>query len=396
MAYNYIESTGVIIPDTSETLGVVVDEWRTALGQDLVVTNDQPQGVLIANEVEARDSVARNNAALANQINPDINGGIFLDGVGALTRSSRRPATRSVAYGARLGGVSGSIIPAGSRVSIGQGGTIFVVSVATTIPAGGFAYVDLLSEDYGPITAAAGAIDTILDGVIGWESVINLTAAQAGRLRESDASFRRRRRQTLARQGNATPAAVQSYLMDLESVLSHTFRENVENFTQVIDGITLKPHSIWVAVDGGSDAEIANALLYSKNGGSGWNGSVVYQATESTSGQTYNVQFDRAQVITVGVRVTVKSSTLDVTTIVRNALTQYANGELDGDPGFVTGQSIYPFELSGAINIVEPRIVVALIELSTNGGASWSSAQIPIAVNQVARLDTNNILVVQI
>ena len=51
---------------TPEVLAVV-NEWRTALGQDLVVTNDQPQGVMIALEVEGRDSVARNNAAIAQQ-----------------------------------------------------------------------------------------------------------------------------------------------------------------------------------------------------------------------------------------------------------------------------------------------------------------------------------------
>ena len=94
--YDYITSTGVIIPDTSDTLVTVVDEFRTGLGQDLVVTNDTPQGVMIAMEVEGRDSVARNNGALANQINPDIAGGVFLDAIGALTRSSRRPATRSI------------------------------------------------------------------------------------------------------------------------------------------------------------------------------------------------------------------------------------------------------------------------------------------------------------
>lgn len=396
MAYDYIDSTGVIIPDTSEILADVVDEWRTALGQDLVVTNDQPQGVMIALEVEGRDSVARNNAALANQINPDINGGIFLDAVASLTKGSRRPETRSIAYGARLGGVIGSIIPAASRVSVGPGGIVFLTALASTIGDTGFAYVDLVSEDYGPIAALAGSINTIVDGALGWETVINLTPAQPGRLLESDASFRRRRRETLAAQGSGTPAAVQSRLAGIESVLSHTFRENVENFTQVIDGITLKPHSIWVCVDGGSDEEVAQALLNSKGGGSGWNGDVSVQALEATSGQTYSVQFDRPDVIAPLVRVAAKFSNLDGVSIIKNALMQYASGELDGDAGFVVGQSVYPFELAGAINIVEPRIVVALIELSSDGGTTWSSNFIPVGVGEVARLSRENITVISV
>lgn len=394
--YDYITSTGVIIPDTSDTLATVVDEFRTGLGQDLVVTNDTPQGVMIAMEVEGRDSVARNNGALANQINPDIAGGVFLDAIGALTRSSRRPATRSIIYGARLGGVVGSIIPAGSRVRIGQEGSIFTVRTQTIIPAGGFAYADLVAVDYGPIAAAPSAVDTIVDGVLGWETVINLTAAQPGRLLESDSAYRRRRRQTLARQGNGTPAAVQSYLMDIENVLSHTFRENVEDITQVIDGVTLKPHSIWVCVDGGTNAEIANALLSSKGAGSGWNGAITITTVEPVSGQSYPVQFDRPSEIIVMARVSARFNNLDGQNIIKDALTQYAAGELDGDEGLVVGASVYPFELAGAINQVEPRIVVAGIELSTDLGGTWGSAIIPVTIQQVARLARDNIKVIPV
>lgn len=396
MAYDYIDSTGVIIPDTSEILAGVVDEWRTALGQDLVVTNDQPQGVMIALEVEGRDSVARNNGALANQINPDIAGGVFLDAIGALTRSSRRPATRSIIYGARLGGVVGSIIPPGSRVRIGSEGSIFTVMTQTIIAAGGFSYANLQAQDYGPIAAAPSAVDTIVDGVLGWETVVNLKAAQPGRLLESDSAYRRRRRQTLARQGNGTPAAVQSYLMDIENVLSHTFRENVEDITQVIDGVNLKPHSIWVCVDGGTNAEIANALLSSKGAGSGWNGAITVTTIEPVSGQSYPVQFDRPSEIIVMARVSARFNNLDGQNIIKNALMQYASGEIDGDAGFVVGQSVYPFELAGAINIVEPRIIVALIELSSDGGTTWSSNFIPIGVDEVARLARENITVISV
>lgn len=394
--YDYITSTGVIIPDTSDTLVTVVDEFRTGLGQDLVVTNDTPQGVMIAMEVEGRDSVARNNGALANQINPDIAGGVFLDAIGALTRSSRRPAMRSIIYGARLGGVVGSVIPPGSRVRIGSEGSIFTVMTQTIIADGGFSYANLQAQDYGPIAAAPSAVDTIVDGVLGWETVVNLKAAQPGRLLESDSAYRRRRRQTLARQGNGTPAAVQSYLMDIENVLSHTFRENVEYVTQVIDGVTLKPHSIWVCVDGGTNSEIANALLSSKGAGSGWNGGITVTAIEPVSGQSYPVQFDRPSEIIVMARVSARFNNLDGQSIIKDALTQYADGELDGDEGLVVGASVYPFELAGAINQVEPRIVVAGIELSTDLGGTWSSAIIPVTIQQVARLARDNIKVIPV
>ncbi|MBP3932282.1 MAG: hypothetical protein J6D44_00175, partial [Pseudomonas sp.] len=93
--YNYIVSTGVIVPDTASLRSEVEAEYKSVLGADLPVTPETPQGVLITAEVESRDGMVRNNAELANQINPDIAGGVWLDAIWALTRGKRRGATRS-------------------------------------------------------------------------------------------------------------------------------------------------------------------------------------------------------------------------------------------------------------------------------------------------------------
>lgn len=112
--YGFIVETGVIVPDTSDQLAQVQSEYRTAFGDDLDVSPETPQGVLIAAETESRDSVARNNAALANQINPNLAGGVFLDALWALTGGARFVATPSVIRGVELGGVPGAIIPEGA------------------------------------------------------------------------------------------------------------------------------------------------------------------------------------------------------------------------------------------------------------------------------------------
>ena len=70
MAYNYVNRTGVIVPDTSDIQSDVQDEYRSALGTDLDVSPQTPQGRLIAGETTSRTAVAVNNATLANQIKP--------------------------------------------------------------------------------------------------------------------------------------------------------------------------------------------------------------------------------------------------------------------------------------------------------------------------------------
>ena len=83
--YEYLTESGVIVPDTADTRNEVVSEWRNALGQDLITDDETPQGLLINAETIARQEVARNNANIANQINPDLAEGVFLDAIWALT-----------------------------------------------------------------------------------------------------------------------------------------------------------------------------------------------------------------------------------------------------------------------------------------------------------------------
>lgn len=114
-AYSYVVAQGVVVPDTADLLAQVQTEWRETLGEDLIVTPDTPQGVMIVAETLARDAVVRNNAALANQINPDLAGGVFLDAIWGLTGGQRLQATRSTIVAAVVAGVPGAVIPQGAR-----------------------------------------------------------------------------------------------------------------------------------------------------------------------------------------------------------------------------------------------------------------------------------------
>lgn len=383
--YQYITSTGVIVPDTSVIRDEVVSEWRAAFGQDLVVTSETPQGAMITIDVESRDGMVRNNAELANQINPDISGGVFLDAIWALTRGRRRSATRSVLNGVEFRGVPGTNIPSRSVAVVETTGARFLTSVDMVIGSSGVVTGQMVSEDTGPIAAPVGSLNQVASSVLGWEQVNNPVAATLGSDRESDIASRKRRRNTLALQSMSLSEAVFSRVADVDEVRSLSYRENYTKDPVVIDGVTLAPNSIWVCVDGGVETDIATALLNAKTGGTGWNGDVLISLIDPWSGQPYSVRFDRPEEISRLVRITIKQTTLDAQTIVPDAVMQYAEGELDGEDGLVIGEDLSPFEIAGAINEVEPRIFVRSVETSTDG-LSWSSAIIPANINQVFRI----------
>lgn len=392
--YGYIIPTGVVFPDTADLLGQVQQEWRDALGQDLVVTPDTPQGVLITVEALARDALVRNNADLANQINPNLAGGVFLDALWALTGGARVQATRSIVREVEVTGVPGAIIPQNSQARVGEAGDLFETTGSVTLDANGEGLATFRSVDYGPIGAAADALDTIVTPVLGWETVNNPTPAEPGASTESDEAARARRRVTLGAQGVALPAAVLAGVWGVADVTSVVFRENYTNAPVTIETVVLGPHSIYVCVDGGLDSEVAAALLAKKSLGCAWVGDTIVDVPDAASGQEYVVAFQRPDAVPIyaSVTVVVTGAGGDPSTIVRDAMVAYADGEQTGEAGLGIGQDVSAFELAGAISRVAPELYVTDLRIGTSPGV-LSSNPVAINITQRAQLIAGNIIV---
>lgn len=400
--YNYVISTGTVTTDTGVILTEVQDEYKSTFGQDLIVTPETPQGALIVSETLARVAVADNNAALANQINPNIAGGVFLDAILALTGVQRTPATPSTVL-ATVTGVPGTLIPAGSQASeTGSGNAnLFQTITSVTIPiSGSLDNVQFQSVVDGPIPAAANTLTQIVSDVLGWETVTNPAAATPGQDTQSDISARAFRRETLFSQGLSLAGSITSALYQVDGVTSLTFRENIANTTQVIDGITMVAHSIYVCVDGGVDDAVAKAIQSKKSAGSNYNNGASgnpksIPVTDPFSGQTINVLFDRPDEIEIIVQATVSATTSvqNPQAAVVKAILDYAAGLLDGEPGLTVGTSVSSFELAGACNREAPGIFVHNMEIKKVGG-SFSSAEIAINLWEIAQILEGSITVI--
>lgn len=367
--YQFIASTGVIIPDTSTLREQVENEFRDVFGQEIDLSPETPQGALVTMEVENRDAIARNNAELANQINPDIAGGIFLDAIWALMGGQRLSATHSFLTNVEFAGVPQTLIPKGSLAET-QAGDAFETTSVLIIGNDGVTKGDMRSVKTGPVGCGAGGLVRVASSVLGWETVNNPADAVLGRVAESDIRTRRRRRNTLAKNTVSVGEAITSALYDIEGVESLSYRENYTDADQVIDGVPLVKHSIYVCVDGGPREEIAVALLRTKTAGAAYNGSETVEVTEPSSGQVYNVKFDRPKEITVFCRVTVRKSPFDAQTLIPDAVEKWVAGETDTDDGLAVGHDVSPFEIAAAVNTAEPRLFVLKVELSTDG-VTW-------------------------
>lgn len=399
--YDYITEKGVIIPDAGEIQTEVENEYKATFGQDLVVTPNTPQGLLIASETQARIAVASNNAALANQINPNVAGGIFLDAILALTGSFRTPATHTRVT-ATIQGVEGTIIPAGSLASeTGTGdNNQFETLEIVTIPAGGsISDVVFQSVETGPIPCATGTLSVIVSDVLGWETLSASTAPDLGEVTQSDIAARTERLNTLASQGVSLAEAITSALFNVEGVTSLTFLENIASTTQVIDGVTMVSHSIYTCVNGGTNTDVANALVATKSAGAGYNnGPGVNQSVVVVvpfSGQNMTVLFDRPNVIQVYVRVTVTIiiPLQDPSNAIKTAITDYMAGNINNIQGVGVGDTVSPFELAGAITTVYPGVFVNLLEISLLPSSGFGSVELTFDKWELPSIPSGNISV---
>ena len=397
MSYQYIEKTGIIVADTSDILDEVGGEFKTAIGQDLIVTPDTPQGVLVTQETQARAAVQNNNAMLANQINPNYSTGVFLDAICAFLGLGRNGATYTLVEGVTISGVAGTPIPSGTLAST-EAGNQFETLSAVVIPSGGSVSVNFQAVESGPIPCGIGELRNIepSTAVIGFESVTNASAGIIGADEQTDISLRQLRNNTLAIQGTSTVEAICSALADVPGVQSFSFLENVAATTQTISGVSLAAHSIWACVQGGSDADIAFALFSNKSLGCGWNGSESVNVVDTISGQTYPVLFDRPSLISIAVIATLSqgSSAADLSVTAVQAMVDFTTGQISGEKGWAVGLNASPFDLGAAIVSENPGCRVRDIQIAIVPGLTYQNTEIDIGLSEQAILNMSYVTVV--
>jgi hypothetical protein len=383
-AYTYITPSGVVVPDTSATLATVQGWWTQAFGADLVTDPSTPQGVIIATEALALNAVINNNAALANQINPNIAGGIFLDAIMALTGTARNAQTPTTVTNCTITGVAGTVLPVGAQAQTAAG-DVFQLTTQTTIPSGGTITGTFQSMAYGPIPCADGALNEIVSSILGWETITNnqegspASATTLGTTTQSDQAARAFRNNTLAFQGLSLAEAITSALYAVPGVTSLSFRENFNDvpmgaLVSVTGGATLAG-TIWgmtTTTGSGTNGAVVigtDALLFAKSlqnlpainpwpvAAFSTTGNVTLSGLGTQSGG------DWTSTLTAGQTILVKNQT----TTTQNGLYACASGSWTQLTGYATGTVI--LGSNGGISMI-PNSVYACV----NGGLSTAVA----------------------
>lgn len=396
--YQYIETTGVVVPDTSKVKEQVQAEFKSALGQDLDISDSTPQGRLIEAETIARKRTIENMAMLANMFNKNQAFGIFLDSLASMFGIERVGATRTRVT-CTCTGTANTTIPANAQAK-DTNGNIYYLENEVVIGDGGTATGEFLAIEKGAIECQANTLNQIVTAVLGWEEVTNTSAGITGLDGESDNSLRQ---QFSVKQysGDGQAENVQNKVLQVEDVIDCLVLENETNASKTVKGIVIAtPHSIYICVDGGNDTAVAQAIYQSKSGGCSYGADSTNTPIPanliSTSVNNTTVKFARPTTKAIEVKVTLASgqATNDMKAKVKQAITQYVGGNIEQVEGLRIGTSVSPFEIASAITIQIPEIYISQVEIRVkNSGDSYATSTISVNANEKATIDEGDITV---
>lgn len=391
-SFEYDILTGVITPDTSDLYDETVTDYKNSLGDNLDISPETPQGRLIEAETNLKDNVINFNVLNANMINPSLAYGSFLDSICALTQCERIGATRSSVL-ATIGGVSGTVINSGSRATTTNGDDFYLEN-DVTIPVSGSINALFLSEETGAIPCALNTLTKITDGVIGWETIDNDFVATLGADKESDLDLKKRRKQTLYT-GSSMIANIKTNLLNTDNVQSVYVNENTSSSVVTIDGVEYQPHSVYCCVYGGDDYEVAYAIYEKKSGGCAYTGGKTVTVYDEISGQPSDVKFSRPDLVYLDCKVTVvaNNTVTDVTTSVKEAISDYQLGNIYNVSGLNIGDDVSPFEIASAVSYAVNGIYVSKVEIALEGD-TLGTTTIEMNSSELARIPSSNINVV--
>ena len=301
--------TGFSVSETSDIRDGVAQDWVEAFKEqgrpDLNTDPETPQGQIIDSETAAIHQKDVELAFLAQQFNPQTASGRWQDALGKIYFLNRKPAINSTSV-CTLTGINGTTVAAGALIRSSYDQTLWALNEDVTIGADGTASGTFTCQSEGAIQGGAGTLNQIVTTTPGWDAVTNAAAAEVGQLVETQAAFESRRYQSVALNSRGTTAAVYARVAEVDNVIATYVTDNKTNVNKTIDGYTLSPHSIYVAVIGGADADIAEAIYNSVSAGCDYNGNTSEDVTDPNTGAVETVTFMRPAQLPLYVRVTVQ------------------------------------------------------------------------------------------
>jgi uncharacterized phage protein gp47/JayE len=283
----------------------------------------------------------------------------------------------------------GAVVPRNSNLRCTVNNALFYTLDDCTILPSGSGIVGALAADVGAIPAPSNTITQMMMPIFGVRTVTNPHDALIGKNRETDYALRLRRAFSVATPSQSILEGIQGGVANIAQVIQV---QGYENKTDYTDANGLPPHSFSIVVQGGDDTEIAETIFLREPVGSGQYGNVTVTVADS-KGLPHDVTFMRPPVVPIYLTIEIIPffGWNDVLIPpMLEAIVEWAQRN------WLIGIPVVRSQLYIPINATGSMFAVARLMMGTSPGDVQVRDMIPIAFNQIAQINTDQIEVVRL
>ena len=255
---------------------------------------------------------------------PSAATGQGLTNIGLISGIQKDNADRSTAN-VSLVGVSGTFVPAISQVSDTDGNK-YVTEFDAVIPA----TVSVIALVAGPTPILAGAINTIVSPVTGWNSVTQAEDGRIGSEPETEQHYRTDRTRAVMNPSESVTDALRAKLIELG--VGQVAIANNDTVNPLEDGTPAGAIHITITDSILTDEEVAAEILKYKSLGTYTFGSTAV-VTNDSQGGPHTISFTRSAEVVTEIALNITFLDTDISgaeTEIKNALSEYVNKLVTG------------------------------------------------------------------
>lgn len=284
---------GLTVSTNTELIAQLENDFKSIYGNNINLGQNSPDGQLLNIFAQGGTDIRELITQIYTSFDPDSASGRVLDERCAINNVYRKSGTRTTVNitivtdrAVHLEGASEDFL-SGYTIQ-DNAGTKFVLSNSVDLPSGTNTNIEFQSQEIGAVETTPNTITTPVTIVLGVVSVTNPTVGTTGINEETDSQLKIRRRQSLSIGSTGYLNGLEASLKQLEGMNDARVYENV---TDTTDSDGIPGHAIWVVVDGGYAADIADTIYKKRSAGCNMRGSQTYTIITSSS-QNFVAKWD--------------------------------------------------------------------------------------------------------
>jgi Baseplate J-like protein len=399
---------GFVLPTQQAVLDGVIADMQAAFGGNLNFTTTSGAPVNSTPQAQWATSLAAmiydcfaQEVALFNGVDPAFATGRMQDAIARIYFLTRNPALPTVVQ-CLCSGAVGTPIPLGALAQ-DQSGNTYYVAEGVSIPPGGHITVPFNNQTPGPIPCPAGTLTKIFQAIPGWDSITNPGDGVIGQDAETTAQFEQRREDSVQANSIGQIGSIIGAVAEVEGVLDYYGIDNPTVGAITYLGQLIPAYGMFIAAAGGTNSDIAQAILTKRGPGTPMAGNTTVTAYDANplyvSPVPYQITFERPASLPIAFAVVIKNGPgvpNNATALVQQAIINAFAGETAGVPRARIGSEIFASSYYGAVAALGGWAqIISILIGSPNTALATFTATIAGTLMTVASIATGALVVGQ-